>query len=72
MFAIAIWRRDNGLYEVAQARTYDGTTRTWSSTTTDLSSGPRDAFGPEVGIDNNGNAVALWLWSDPMTHILQA
>ncbi len=56
--AVAIWERFDGANTIIQARTllFGGA---WTSTV-DLSSPGQDAAGPQVAVDSDGNAIAIW------------
>jgi len=56
--AVAVWQRHNGSFNITQAATlpFEGT---WS-TPVDISLTTIDTFSPQVGVDNFGNAIAVW------------
>ena len=60
---IAVWNhyQDNNTTLIQAAR-FDGATKTWQGFPTNITSG-NESFDSRVGIDNNGNAVAIWTHS---------
>lgn len=58
-YAVALWVRNDGSKAITQSATlqFNGS---WS-TPVDVSSAFIDTYVPQVGIDNEGNAVAVWL-----------
>jgi hypothetical protein len=59
--AMAIWSRFNGVYWIAQAALYNGTT--WDPVQP-ISFTDRDAIQPAVAIDASGQARAIWMATD--------
>ena len=68
--ATAVWRRTNGTNWIIQAatKTLSGT---WTSPV-DLSADGQDANQPQVSMDPNGNATAVWMRNDGVHNIIQA
>ena len=68
--AAAVWQRFNGTSEIAQ-----GATRpaggSWSAAV-DLSAPGEDARGPQVAVDPQGDAVAVWQRSNGTDRIVQS
>ncbi len=60
---IAVWNsyQDNNTTLIQAAR-FNGTTKTWQGFPTNLTIG-NESFDSKVGIDNNGNAIAIWTHS---------
>lgn len=64
--AVAVWNQNlppnaSGVFSA----TYNGNTNTWSPPVQlDTAGGFAASDLPHVGIDANGNAVAVWLWTD--------
>jgi len=67
-----VWRRADDITEdvVIQARSYTTSTSTWSSVD-NLSETGQDASNPQVAMDSNGNAAAVWQRSDGSNYIIQ-
>lgn len=55
---VVVWRQGNG--EQVAASTFNPNTNAWTSIVLDTSIVPNGATLPRVGIDSNGNAVAIW------------
>lgn len=60
---IAVWNhyQDNNTTLIQAAR-FNGATKTWQGFPTNLTFG-NESFDSRVGIDNNGNAIAIWTHS---------
>lgn len=58
-YAVAVWQRHNGSYNITQASTFQFGGN-WS-TPVDVSSTLIDTYVPQIAVDNSGNAVAVWL-----------
>lgn len=56
--AVAVWSRNNGSFTIIQAASLPFGGK-WS-TSVDISPTNKDSFGPQVGVDASGNAVAVW------------
>jgi hypothetical protein len=57
--AFAVWRQKEGTYYNISASRYDAAAGTWSASVT-LSRGEVNAKLPQVAVDANGNAFAVW------------
>jgi hypothetical protein len=68
--AVFTWRRNDGANEriQARARTAAGTLKAVQ----DLSAAGQNAFGPQVGVDQDGDAVFAWSRSDGTNFRIQA
>jgi hypothetical protein len=68
--ATAVWSRYNGSHWIIQASTkpFEGS---WQ-TPADLSNAEQDAEGPQIAIDSEGNATAVWYRSNGSNWIIQA
>jgi len=68
--AVAVWRRSNGTNELIEAasRQAEGT---WQAPV-QLSATGQNAYGPQVAIDAQGDAVAVWGRSNGALTIIQA
>jgi hypothetical protein len=69
--AVAVWWRPSGSGRIVESSRSDDAGMTWSPTA-GLSESGRDAFGPQVGIDSSGDAIAVWYRSDGSNTIVQA
>ena len=58
--AVAIWRRSDGTNQIVQTSTRSAATGAWQATPDDLSATGQDAADPEVAVDPQGDAVAVW------------
>lgn len=58
--AIAVWSRFNGTYDIIQAVFYNPNTASWQ-TIQDVSPTGQPNTNPVIGIDRNGNAIAVWV-----------
>lgn len=68
--AVAVWRHQNGTAIVIEAATYNGVT--WSSPVTiSPSVSGQDANEPQVTMNNNGTAIAIWQRSDGTTTVIE-
>jgi hypothetical protein len=68
---IAVWRGDNGDYDIIQSSRSTNSGASWS-TPVDLSLTGQDADSPRVSADGSGNAVAVWRRSDGDYDIIQS
>ncbi len=71
--AIAVWSIFNGNNDVIQTAMTQTPTNTWSSAI-NLSKGEFNAQYPQVGVDNNGDGVAIWekaLSNDPSSTFIE-
>jgi uncharacterized repeat protein (TIGR01451 family) len=68
--AIAVWSRSNGANTIVQAAGKPTGSETWS-TPVNLSVAGQNATLPQVAIDPNGDAVAVWLLSNGTTTTVQ-
>jgi hypothetical protein len=68
--AIAVWSRSNGTNDIVQAavRAAGGS----FGAAQDLSAAGQDAHVPEVAVDGQGNAIAVWSRSNGTNYIVQA
>jgi hypothetical protein len=68
--AIAVWSRSNGTNDLVQAaaRAAGGS----FGAAQDLSAAGQDAHVPQVAVDGQGNAIAVWSRSDGTNYIVQA
>jgi hypothetical protein len=68
--AIAVWSRSNGTNDIVQAavRAAGGS----FGAPQDLSAAGQDAHVPEVAVDGQGNAIAVWSRSNGTNYIVQA
>jgi hypothetical protein len=57
--AVAVWRRYNGTNDIVQGAVRAAASGAWQAPV-DLSPAGLSAFGPEVALDPQGNAVAVW------------
>lgn len=61
--AMAVWNSSQSdSSTVIQAARFNGTTKSWQGIPTTIKFG-NDSFDSKVGIDNNGNAIAIWTHS---------
>lgn len=56
---MAVWQRSDGAHDRVQAARYDPLSGTWSAPV-DLSAPGQAAFGGQVAVDGDGNAIAMW------------
>ncbi len=68
---IAVWRGDNGDYDIIQSSRSTNSGASWS-TPVDLSLTGQDANSPRVSADGSGNAVAVWRRSDGDNNMIQS
>jgi hypothetical protein len=61
--AVAIWIRNDGNNDIAQAATLFLNAPSWTNLT-NLSDISKDASHPQVGLDASGNGVAVWTQAD--------
>jgi hypothetical protein len=68
--AVAVWTRFNGTNDIVQAaaRPAGGA---WQAPV-DLSAAGQNAVAPQVGVDGQGDAVAVWIRSNGITDVVQA
>ena len=57
--AMAVWHQDDGTRDNIWARRFDAGSSTWG-TIQSLESGTGQADGAQIGIDADGNAIAVW------------
>ncbi len=69
--AVAVWWRPSGSGRIVESSRSEDAGVTWSPTA-GLSESGRDAFGPQVGIDSSGDAIAIWYRSNGSNTIVQA
>jgi hypothetical protein len=69
--ATAVWIRDNGTNDIVQASTRPRG-GPWSTPVANLSEAGEDAGSPQVAVDANGTAIAVWNRSDGSNTIVQA
>jgi hypothetical protein len=69
--AVAVWYRSNGTNTIIQAATLPASSGVWESPV-DLSATGQNAFSPQVALDQQGNAVAVWSRSNGANGIIQA
>ena len=62
--AFAVWENASGLKRVIQAIRYDVMTGFWQDEAVDLSSSDYDSYEPQIAINNNGDAIAVWKKDD--------
>ena len=58
--AIAVWRQFDGKVDSIWANHFDAKTRVWGTKAELRKNNSGNAYGPQIAIDANGNAVALW------------
>jgi len=56
--AIAVWAQSDGARYNIRANRFNGVT--WGTVERVETDNTRDAFGPQIAVDNNGNALVLW------------
>jgi hypothetical protein len=69
--AIAVWERPKGTDLIVQAATRTAADAAWQIPL-DLSAAGHSAFTPQVAVDGQGDAIAVWARSDGMNNIVQA
>lgn len=63
--AVAVWEQDDGTYYSIYAKTYSADSGTWESSATLIENGDNgDAGNPQIAVDNEDNAVAVWYQND--------
>jgi hypothetical protein len=69
--ATAVWLRSNGINWIIQASTkpFNGI---WQAIPNDLSADGQNAFDPQIAVDANGNATAVWTRSNGINNITQS
>jgi hypothetical protein len=80
--AIAVWSRFDGTNYIVQTAARAAASRRWRYFTPkrggsfgaaqDLSAASQDAFNPQVAVDGQGNAIAVWSRSNGTNYIVQA
>ena len=70
--AIAVWSRSNGTNTIIQTKRYDATTNSWPINALDLSESGENATNPQIAMDPDGNATAVWQRYDGANWIIQA
>ncbi len=68
--AVAVWWRHDGSNNIIQSRRYDPAVDIWSSVV-NLSAAGQDALRPQVAMDKEGNAVAVWKRYNGSNDIIQ-
>ena len=68
--AVAVWQRFNGTDEIIQGAVRPAGSGVWQAPI-DLSVAGQDAFEPQVTVDPQGNAVAVWERSNGTNEIIQ-
>lgn len=61
--AMAVWHQDDGTRDNIWARRFDAGSSTWG-TIQSLESGTGQADGAQIGIDADGNAIAVWVQNE--------
>ncbi|WP_288364025.1 hypothetical protein [uncultured Spongiibacter sp.] len=62
--AIAVWSQDDGANYNIYANRYTASTGTWGTEELIESSSVANALSPQIAVDGNGNAIAVWQQSD--------
>ncbi len=68
--AVAVWRRYDGSKNIVQESHSSDYGATWSAAS-DLSVAGQTAYGPQVTMDETGNAVAVWYRYDGSKNLVQ-
>lgn len=68
--AVTVWFRSDGSTDIIQSRLYSAGSGTWGAAT-DLSAVGEYAHNPQVALDGNGNAIAVWVRFDGSNEITQ-
>jgi len=66
--AIAVWAQGNGTVNRIWANRYDASIGSWSTPElieTNIATG-HNAVSPKIGVDDSGNAIAIWIHNDGM------
>jgi hypothetical protein len=58
--AVVVWRQFDGKVNSIWANHFDAKTRMWGTKAELKKDNYEDAYGPQIAVDANGNAVALW------------
>jgi hypothetical protein len=58
--ALAVWSLDDGVNNSIWANRYTAATNTWGTAVFIETDNPSDAGTPQIAIDTNGNALAVW------------
>ena len=61
--ALAVWYQDDGTTTNLWANRFTAASNTWGSAEL-IETNPNQAFNPQIAIDANGNALAVWAQSD--------
>jgi hypothetical protein len=69
--AIAVWTRSNGTNDIVQASTRPSG-GSWTTPADNLSEAGQDASAPQVSVDANGTATAVWIRSNGTNDIVQS
>ena len=67
---IVVWKRNNGLYDVVQSIRSPDAGASWVALT-DLSISTQDSYFPEIALNDNNNAVAIWTTYNGANYILK-
>ena len=67
----AIWSRSDGTKTIIQSSYYNADDKTWS-TPVDLSESGQNAKDPQIAVDTNGNATAIWSRFNGTKSIIQS
>ncbi|MFT6372770.1 MAG: hypothetical protein ACJA0I_001575 [Gammaproteobacteria bacterium] len=70
--AIAVWRQFDGKVDSIWANHFDATTRMWGTKAEIEKDNSEDAYDPQIAVDTNGNAMALWTQSNGMVDSIWA
>ena len=62
--AIAVWRQFDGTYFNIMANYFDAASNTWQTDAVLLEHNSGDTDHPQITLDTNGNAIAIWQQSD--------
>jgi hypothetical protein len=57
--AIAVWHQDDGPVDNIYYKRYDAQSGAWGAAEL-IDTGDNDAYSPQVAVDANGNAIAVW------------
>jgi len=69
--AVAVWRRSNGTNEIAEAAAGQAASGSWQPPIA-LSETGGDALGPQVAVDSQGDAAAIWRRYDGKERTVEA
>ena len=65
--ALVVWRHSDGTRDNIHANRFDASTQTWGSAQLIESNNFASAFNPQISVDGEGNAVAVWNQSNGTT-----